>query len=103
MRDIRAGPRRLLSRSSDKRARPVVLRWRAGRRDPVWSRDAQLHSAVELPRFVEREPDDQNPDDVFETGEKRRRIENPDQQDDPDDEAERANRFGLGHYTRGIR
>src|SRR6266545_197179 len=102
MRGIPAGPRRLLSRSSDTRARPALLRWRAGRRDPVWSRDAQLHSAVELPRFVERKPDDQNPNDIFDAREKRRRIEHPEQHDNPDDEAERANRFGLGHPSRRI-
>src|SRR5258705_360778 len=79
-----------------------LLCWRAGRRDPVWSGDAQLHSAVELPRFVEGEPDDQNPDSVFETREKRRRIENPEQHDNPNGETERANRFGLCHHGRRI-
>src|SRR5882762_3481101 len=79
-----------------------LLGWRGGRRDPVWSRDAQLHSAVELPRFVEGEPDDQNPDGVFEAREKRRRIENPEQHDNTNGEAERANRFGLCHNSRRI-
>src|SRR5258705_302826 len=79
-----------------------LLCWRAGRRDPVWSGDAQLHSAVELPRFVEGESDDQNPDSVFEAREKRRRIENPEQHDNPNGEAERANRFGLCHHGRRI-
>src|SRR5258705_6616786 len=79
-----------------------LLCWRAGRRDPVWSGDAQLHSAIELPRFVEGEPDDQNPDSVFETREKRRRVENPEQHDNPNGETERANRVGLCQHGRRI-
>ncbi len=89
-RDTRADPARSASRSRDRgRAWPGSSRSRKrrrrGRLDAERARDSERHAAVQLPRLVKGEPDDEDADHVLEAGQERKGERDHAHRDGPDE------------------